>query len=412
MIGAVGREPAMDSREFIAFVAACLVVGATATDMMLPALGAVGAELSHGDFTAGQSAIVAFLLGMGLPQLLFGSLTDRFGRRPVLLGGCATFVAGALLTALAQDIVMLVAARLLQGMGAGALRVATYAIVRDRHASQDMSRVMSLAMTVLLLEPIVSPLIGQLVLLVGSWRWISVLVAVPAAAVLIWGRARLDETLPVERRVRVSSASILSACREVATNQPAFMSALAYGLVMGGHVGFLSSAQVIFERTYDVGLGFTPLLALVSLATSAAAFLNSRLLVDHDSAALIRFALIAQLAWNTLAVSVARFGFTGLTEFLVLQVCNMFAFGLLAPNLTAMAMRPFGHVAGTAAAMFGLITNSLGACLGFAVGQASDGSVRVLFEAYWILTAAAWLALKWATYRTTYSIDGLPPVQR
>lgn len=75
MIGAVGREPAMDSREFIAFVAACLVVGATATDMMLQALGAVGAELSRGDFTAGQSAIIAFLLGMGLPQLLFGSLT-------------------------------------------------------------------------------------------------------------------------------------------------------------------------------------------------------------------------------------------------------------------------------------------------------------------------------------------------
>lgn len=413
----------MRSREFVGFVAACLVVGAMATDLMLPALGAIGGELSPGDATLGQTAIVAFLLGMGLPQLLFGPLSDHFGRRPVLLGGCALFVAGGVLTALAQDIAMLIVSRLLQGIGAGALRVAAYAMVRDRHAGPAMARVMSLAMTVLLLEPIVSPLVGQVVLLFGSWRWLPLLVVAAAVAVAFWGRFRLTETRSVEHRRALAAASILAAWREVVTNGQAFAHMLAYALALGAHVGFLACAQDIFERSYDVGLGFTPLLALVSVATSVAAFLSARLSACRDSSALIRRALHSQLAGNTLAVIAAGFGLVGLTEFLVLQSCNMFAFGVLAPNLTAIAMRPFGHIAGTAAAMFGFVTNTLGALLGFAIAQGFDGTVRPLFGTYWILTAAAlltvvrgdrragcsiqWAALRTLRHRTQLSTGGV-----
>lgn len=394
---------AMGSREFVAFVAASLVVGAMATDLMLPALGEIGRTLSPGDPALGQTALVAFLLGMGLPQLLLGPLSDRFGRRPVFLGGGAVFVAGGVLTAFVQDISALIAARLLQGIGAGALRVAAYAMVRDRHAGSEMARVMSLAMTVLLLEPIVSPLVGQFVLLLGSWRWIPLLVVAAACAVTVWARFRLRETLFIEHRRPVEAASAIAACGEVVTNRGAFAHMLAYALAMGAHVGFLTSAQDIFERTYDVGLGFTPLLALVSLATSAAAFLNARLLAYRDSSVLIRGALHSQLAGNTLGVIAAVSGMVGLSEFLVLQSCNMFIFGLLAPNLTAMSMRPFGHMAGTAAAMFGFVTNTLGALLGFAIGQGFDGSVLPLFGAYWILTGVASLAVAWADRRTGFS---------
>lgn len=399
----VRRAAAMDSREFVAFVAASLVVGAMATDLMIPALGEIGRSLSPGSPALGQTALVAFLLGMGLPQLLLGPLSDRFGRRPVFLGGGVVFIVGGVLSAVVQDISSLIVARLLQGIGAGGLRVAVYAMVRDRHAGSEMARVMSLAMTVLLLEPIVSPLVGQFVLLLGSWRWIPLLVVAAASAVTVWARYRANETLSLGDRRPVAAASTLAACFEVITHPAAFAHMLAYALAMGAHVGFLSSAQGIFERTYGVGLGFTPLLALVSLATSAAAFLNARLLAYRDSSLLIRAALHSQLGASTFGLLSGVFGNVGLAEFLVLQSCNMFMFGLLAPNLTAMSMRPFGHMAGTAAAMFGFVTNTLGALLGFAIGQGFDGSVRPLFGAYWILTAVALLIVVRAHRRHGYS---------
>lgn len=393
----------MRSLEFVAFVAASLVVGALATDLMLPALRAIDDDVALAGSNLSQTAIAAFLLGMGMPQLLFGPISDRYGRRPVLLGGGVVFVVGSAFTALAPDVTTLIAARLLQGFGAGAQRVATHAVVRDRHGGPEMARVMSLAMTVLLLEPIVAPMLGQLILLFGSWRWIAVTVAVAGAAVLFWARSRLEESLPVGERRTIAPASVVAAYRMVLADRQALAHMLAYGLAMGAHVGFLTSAQGVFQRTYDAGLRFTPLLALVSLAMATAAFVNVRLLRVHGSPRLIRLALRGQFVANCIALAAAAAGLVGLPQFLVIQSWNMFAFGLLAPNLTAMAMSPFGHVAGTAASMFGFVTTTVGALLGFAVGQLFDGTLRPLFAAYSVLSATALLTLAWAGGRARRS---------
>jgi DHA1 family bicyclomycin/chloramphenicol resistance-like MFS transporter len=383
----------MNPREFVAFVTMSLVVGALATDLMVPALAGISDDLALGGTNLGQTAIFAFLLGMGMSQLLFGPMGDRYGRRPLLLVGAGVFVAGAALAALAGDVTTLVGARLVQGVGAGAMRVAVYSTVRDRLSGSGMARTLSLAMAGLLLEPIVAPMLGQLVLLLGSWRWIPMVMAATSAAVLFWAWWRLDESLPLELRRPIVPASVVVAYRIVLADRHALAHMFAYALAMGAYVGFLTSAQGVFQQTYETGLRFTPLLAFVSLATAIGAFINVRLIRYCDSAHLILRALWGQIVVNGLALAAASADLVGLRVFLAIQCSNMFAFGVLAPNLTTMTMSRLGHVAGTASSLFGFVTTSLGALLGFAVGQFFDGTVRPLLAGYFVLSATALLIL-------------------
>ncbi len=385
---------AMGPVEFVTFVALSLVVGAVAVDLVLPALLPIGNEFGLAGTNSSQAVIAVFLLGVGFPQLVLGPLSDCCGRRPILIAGLLIFLAGSVLGAVAPDFRILLAARLLQGIGAGAQRVVTFSIVRDHFAGPQMARVMSLAMSVVLLEPLVAPMLGQLILLFGGWRWLMAVVGGVAACMLGWVALRLEESVPGGPRGAVSLRSVIADYRTVLGTREAMVSMLVCGLVMGSHLGFLSSAQGIFQITYGAGLGFTLLLAAVSLAMSAASLANARLVRRVGSAALIRRMLFGVVGINAAALAVALARDFPLPAFLVVQTCNMFAFGLLLPNLTAMSMNPLGHIAGTASSMYGFVSVTVGASLGGAVGQCFDGSVRPLLAAYVLLAAAGLGAMK------------------
>lgn len=382
--------------EFVAFVALSLVVGAVAVDLVLPALLPIGNEFGLAGANASQAVIAVYLLGVGFPQLLLGPLSDCYGRRPILIAGLLIFLAGSVLGAFAPDFNTVLAARLLQGIGAGAQRVVTFSIVRDHFAGPQMTRVMSLAMSVVLLEPIVAPMLGQLILLAGSWRWLMGAVGLVAAGMLVWVWLHLEESVPGGPRGRLSPRAVVADYRSVVTTREAVVSMLVCGLVMGAHLGFLSSAQAIFQITFGVGLGFTLLLAAVSLAMSAASLANARLARSVGSAALIRRTLGGVVGINAAALALAAAGSVPLPLFLAVQACNMFAFGLLLPNLTAMSMNPLGHIAGTASSMYGFVSTTVGAVLGGIIGQCFDGSVRPLLAAYVLLALAAFATFHFA----------------
>lgn len=379
--------------EFVAFVALSLVVGAVAVDLVLPALLPIGHEFGLTGTNPSQAVIAVFLLGVGFPQLVLGPLSDCYGRRPVLIAGLLIFLAGSVLGAVAPDFPTLLAARLLQGIGAGAQRVVTFSIVRDHHSGAQMARVMSLAMSVVLLEPIVAPMLGQLILLMGSWRWLMAAVGLVAACMLVWVVLRLEESVPGGPRGAVPLRAVLADYRTVVRTREAILSMLVCGLVMGAHLGFLSSAQAIFQITFGAGLGFTLLLAAVSLAMSVASLANARLARHIGNAVLIRRTLLGVVGINAAALALAVTRDLPLPLFLVVQACNMFAFGLLLPNLTAMSMNPLGHIAGTASSMYGFVSTTVGAVLGGIIGQCFDGSVRPLFAAYVLLGLAGLAAM-------------------
>lgn len=383
----------MGGVEFVCFVAISLSVGSFAIDVMLPALHAIGTEMRPGSANAGQAAIAAFLLGVGGAQLVFGPLSDCHGRKPMFIAGLLVFLLGSVLTACAGNFAALLAARLLQGLGAGGQRVVVFSIIRDRHCGVALARVLSLVMTVLLLEPLLAPMFGQAVLLFSSWRWIAATVVAVGSALFLWTLLRLDESLPAAERRPVSVIALGAAYRAVLAHRPAIFAMLVLGLMSGSHLGFLTSSQSIFQQTFGAGLSYTLLLALVSAAMSIAALMNVKLVRRHGSPALVRWCLLSMVLINALALAAGMASAPHLSLFLMIQACNMFAFGLLLPNLTAMALDPFGQIAGTASSLYGFLVATIGALLAFAVGQLFDGTVRPLLAAYVILSAISLLLI-------------------
>src|SRR4029079_192639 len=161
-------------------------LNALAVDIMLPALQQIGFALNVVQANSSQAVLSSYLLGFGIGQLLVGSISDRFGRRPVLLAGLAVYVVAAALCSAAPSCELLIAGRILQGMGSAAPRVITISIVRDCYSGRRMASGMSLAMMVLMAVRILAPSIGQVVILLAPWRAIFGLLTIYGIGAGLW----------------------------------------------------------------------------------------------------------------------------------------------------------------------------------------------------------------------------------
>jgi len=385
--------------EFVGFIAACMALNALSIDIMLPALPDLTADFALQDPNHSQAVIAVYLVGMGLSQLFYGPLSDRFGRRPVLIGGLALFSLAGLLSAFTQGFPMLLAARFVQGVGAGAPRVVAFSLARDSYSGPQLGRVLSLAVMLFMAAPILAPSLGQLILLVAPWRWVFGALVLGGGAMLAWTLLRLEETLPVDRRRSISPRAVLESFRIVITTRAAVGYTLALGLVMGSQMGFVISAQRIFMDIFDTGGSFTLLFALVALAMSVAAFTNSRLVLRFGMRHLVVVGLGALILLNAAHLALVWLGTESLTVFMLMQSGSMFIFGFLGANLNTLAIEPLGHVAGTGSSTIGFFTTVCGALLGFGIGQLFNGSVVPLTLAYVVLGLTALTVVALAEHR-------------
>ncbi len=210
--------------EFVAFIAACMALNALAIDVMLPALPAITAAFGLDDANHAQAVVAVYLVGMGVSQLFYGPLSDRYGRRPVLIAGLGLFAAAGLLSAMSMSFGTLLVARVAQGLGAGAPRVIASSLARDLYADRQLGRVLSLAMTFFMAVPILAPSIGQLILAFAPWRWTFGALVVGGLVMLLWSLWRLEETLPASLRRPLSVTAILGGYRATFCTRAAFSS--------------------------------------------------------------------------------------------------------------------------------------------------------------------------------------------
>jgi DHA1 family bicyclomycin/chloramphenicol resistance-like MFS transporter len=194
-------HPGMGFREFVAIVAAIMASNALAIDAMLPALPAIGAALGVENANQAQLVITAYLLGFGFAQLFYGPVSDRYGRKPVLLITLCFFALFSLAATLVTTLDAMLIVRALQGVAAAACRVLAVSIVRDCYSGRPMARVMSLSFIVFIIVPVIAPSIGQLIVLFGPWPWIFGFLALSVGALALWVGLRLPETLPPEKRI-------------------------------------------------------------------------------------------------------------------------------------------------------------------------------------------------------------------
>jgi len=383
-----GHRP-MGFPEFVVIIASIMALNPLAMDMMLPALPNIASAFHLADANRPQMVLSTFIIGFGVGQFAMGPLSDRFGRRPMLLGGMVVYGIASLLAIAAPTFETLLLARALQGLGTSATRVIATSIVRDCYAGRRMASVMSLAMMVFIAVPVLAPSFGQVVLLLAQWRGIFIVLMLYGVVALIWTSLRMPETLPPARRRSLAVRDVYDAFRQTVTNGQTLGYALTAGGVVGSLFAFVFCAQQVFTDIYGLGHYFPIAFAACAIGTAIAGFINSRFVDRLGMRVISHGALLGYVAISGIMLAAAKLQMLPLPLFMALSALMMFSFGLMISNFTALAMEPQGRIAGTASSLYGSITTLLGIGIGTKMGQDYDGTLLPFATGFFLCTLAS-----------------------
>ena len=365
---------------------------AMSIDIMLPALPEIGASLGVLEHSKLPLVVTVFMFGMAIGQLIWGPLADRFGRRRPLLLGILLFAFATTVAMTTRDFSQILAARFLQGIGGSVGRIIVTAIVRDLFVGREMARVLSMVMMVFILVPILAPSVGQIILLVASWRWLFAVLLTAGVISLTWASLRLPETQP-PLAPGACQRTLGQALRLVLSQRITFGYGIASGFVLGILVAYISSSQQVFGNAYGLGKLFPFAFGCVGCAIALASFTNARLVRRLGMRRLSHTALIAHLG---LSSTLALLGtMIALPLWLALggMAASFFFYGLILSNFNAIAMQPMGQTAGLAASLTGSYSTAAGALFGTLIAAKFDGTILPLFTGFALLGLCALLGV-------------------
>ena len=375
----------MGTGEFIVMIAALMSLNALAIDVMLPALDDIAASLGVAHPNDQQLVIYAYIAGFGVPQLVWGPLTDRFGRRPVVMLALVGYALMSVACMFAPNFAVLLAVRFCQGVFSSACRVVAVSIVRDVFVGRGMAKIMSLVMTIFMVVPILAPLIGQIIMLKAPWDLIFGVLTLMSVSVLVWISFRLRETLPSEARRPIDFKGTLSAYGEVFRSRITFGYMAASGVIFGSLFAFIGSSEQVFTEVFGKHDTFVLWFAVIAITLAVANFTNSRLVERFGMRRMSQTALIGFVGFGlVLLILMLTYG----PVFWLFMPCFalMFGcFGMIGSNFNAMAMEPLGKIAGVASAAYGFATTTVASAIGGVIGQQYNGSVIPLVVGFVVL---------------------------
>jgi DHA1 family bicyclomycin/chloramphenicol resistance-like MFS transporter len=380
-MNASGDAPAQESltppqaslRRFIFTCAAVIAIGPLSIDMYLPSLPALQTHFGV-DTAATQLTLSAYFIGLALGQLIYGPVSDRFGRRAPLLFGLGCYSLVSLACAYAPSMDSLILLRLLQALVGCAGMVITRAMVRDRFQPQEMARVLSMLVLVMGAAPILAPLLGGQIYLLLGWQAIFLIMALYGAACFVAVYSGIPETSH-SRSEALKLQTIITGYGRLLRHRRFMGYALSGGLAQAGMFAYISGSAFVFIQVYGVSpVHFGWLFGLIAFGLITCAQINSWMLRRYRSEYVLRAALTVNAACGVALLLMAWSGFGGLIGVLVPLFCGMSSLGFSFPNSTAGAMAPFGDRAGMAAALLGTLQFSAAAVSGAVVGLSFDGT--------------------------------------
>lgn len=356
----MSQQPARPTAALIIVLGTLTAFGPLSIDMYLPGLPAIARDLGAEPALI-QLTLTLFFVGMAAGQAFYGPLSDRFGRRPPLLVGCAIYTLASAACALAPTAQVLLVARLAQALGGSAGMVIARSVVRDRYDAHESARVFSLLMLVMGLAPITAPLIGGQVLAFLGWRAIFWVLCGFGVLCLLLVAYALPESLPAERRSGAGLGAALAAYGRLLADQRLVGYALAGGLSSAAMFAYIAGSPFVVIELYGVSpQQFGWVFGANALGLIAASQLNRRLLDSFAGPAIVRATLLVSSSAALLLVLAAATGFGGLPGLLVPLFICVASGGLVGPNTTAAALAPHGRAAGSASALLGAISFLIG----------------------------------------------------
>jgi len=360
--------------EFVCMVASLMALNAFAIDIMLPAMGVI-ADYYQVTGNQQQWLLYSYMIGFGVPQLFFGPITDRFGRKTLLRICITAYVIFAFMCMATQSFYVLCLVRFLQGIFASGIRVMAVSIVRDLTAGRAMARIMSLVMTVFMIIPIIAPAIGQGVMMIAGWKWMFGVLGVAGLIVLLWVQLRLPETLKLENQQELNVNKALGGFWQVLTTRATLGYMAASGVIYGALFAFIAAAEQIFEDVFHAGDRFALWFAIIAGTLAIANFVNSRVVERFGMRRMSHSILIAFILLSVTNFMVLQIAGEKLIYFLPLFALTFGCFGMLGANFSAIAMEPQGKVAGTASALYGFATTTVASGFGYMVSSQFNGTV-------------------------------------
>lgn len=386
-------------RRLIIILGTLTAFGPMSIDMYLPGLPSMASDLAA-PVSAVQMTLSSFFIGMALGQMFFGPLSDRFGRRPLLLAGIVLYVLTSALCALSTGIEMLIGLRLLQALGGSAASVIARAMVRDFFAGDEAARVLSLIMLVMGAAPLIAPFIGGYVLVWFQWRAIFWVLAGFGLLCFFLVLSALPESHPAERRSRHGLVGMLGVYGRILAHRGAMGYLLANATGYGGMFAFFAGSPFVYIKIFAVApehYGY--LFAVNVVGLMSVSFLNARLVLRLGAHRLFVLGTILTAGGGLVLLFDAWTGFGGLPGIVIPLFVSIGSLSLIGANGLALALDRFPQAAGSVSALSGGLMFLFGALSAGAVSLFHDGSAMAMAVVI-AVTGVTTLALQLGLTRT------------
>ncbi|PQO41814.1 MFS transporter [Blastopirellula marina] len=371
-------------------------VGPLAIDLYLPGMPQITSELGISEGVV-QFSLMTFLAGLMMGQLFYGPLSDRVGRKPMIVGGLLLFIVASLGCAFVQNGEQLLALRFVQGLGGAIGRVAGMAVVRDLYTGPTAAKLVAMMMLVLGLAPILGPLMGSAILMFASWRWIFVFLALFGVGCIVLVMTLMPETRLPHQRTSSHPIAALKNYGSLLVSRQYMPYVATMAFAQAGIYAYLTGSSFAFINIH----GISPTLFSCIFASNAVGLMigaqsGTRLLGRFSAETIIRRALATYILAAVTLLSLELAGEMNVVLLPVLLFVIITSIGFVLPLCGVMALESQGKISGTAAALMGACQFGFGTIAALVIGLTANGTAIPMAVTIALAAIAAGITANWA----------------